>query len=238
MPKSLKGPAVKFVLGAVIIAAAWLAVSCRCVPFQALTPAALRDAIRSLGRLAPLAYIGAYALNTVSLLPPIALLSLIAGLAFGFARGAAYLMAGALIGTSAAFMISRYFARGLIKSLIIRGKLKDFDQKLARNGFLTVLFLRIIPLIPYEVLNYGAGLSGVKFKDYFLATFLGLMPGVIISAFFGARLGEIKSVKDLLVPEFMIALGLMICVIAVPVIYKIRAARKADSKTRREEGRK
>ena len=65
----------------------------------------------------------------------------------------------------------------------------------------------------------------VKFKDYFLATFLGLIPGVVIAAFFGGSLGEIKSIKDIFTAKFLIAVGLMAFIIAVPVIYQSTKAR-------------
>jgi uncharacterized membrane protein YdjX (TVP38/TMEM64 family) len=115
-------------------------------------------------------------------------------------------------------MISRYFGRNLIDKML-KGKFKDLDDKLAKNGFMTILFFRVVPLVPYEILNYAGGLSRIKFKDYFLATFLGLIPGVIISAFFGGSLGEIKSFKDIFAPKFLIALGLMAGIIAIPAVY-------------------
>lgn len=220
MRKDYKGIVIKLLMGLALVAGVWWAVKCQCVNLKSLTPAALRDFIQSFGRFAVFAYIIAYALNTVSILPPIAALSLTAGLAFGAGRGALYLMMGAMIGTTATFIISRYFGRGLIEKML-KGKFKYLDEKLAKNGFMTILFFRVIPLVPYEVLNYAGGLSRVKFKDYFLATFLGLVPGVIVSAFFGGSLGEIKSIRDIFAPKFLIAIGLMMLIIAVPAIYQM-----------------
>jgi uncharacterized membrane protein YdjX (TVP38/TMEM64 family) len=234
MGKNYRGLVIKLLIGAVLVAIVLWMVKCQCINLKSLTPAALRDFIQSFGKLAVLAYIIAYALNTVSIMPPIAALSLTAGLAFGAVWGALYLMFGAMIGTTVTFMISRYFGRVLIEKML-KGKfmawamggptialwLKDLDEKLAKNGFMTILFFRVIPLVPYEVLNYAGGLSRIKFKDYFLATLLGLIPGVIISAFFGGSLGEIKSFKDIFAPKFLIAIGLMVLIIAVPTIYQI-----------------
>jgi len=220
MKKNYKGIAIKLLVGILLVAGVWWIVKCQCVNLKSLTPAALRDFIQSFGKLAVLAYIIAYALNTVSIMPPIAALSLTAGLAFGAVWGAFYLMIGAMIGTTATFLISRYFGRNLIEKML-KGKFMDLDVKLANNGFMTILFFRVIPLVPYEVLNYAGGLSRIKFKDYFFATFLGLIPGVIVSAFFGGSLGEIKSFKDILAPKFLIAIGFMVLIIAVPAIYQI-----------------
>lgn len=200
-------------------AALWL-VKYHYLNLNSLTPAALRDYIRSFGNFAAFAYIIAYILNTISILPPIAALSLTAGIAFGEVMGAVYLMTGAMLGTSVTFMISRYFGRNLVERML-RGRLKGLDEKMGRKGFETVLFFRLIPLVPYEALNYFAGLTRIKFRDYFLASFLGFIPGVVIAAFFGASLGEIKNFKDLFAPKFLTAVFLMVGIILIPVIYKI-----------------
>lgn len=224
MRNNYKGLVIKLLIGILLFTGIWWVVKCQCVNLKLLTPAALRDFIQSFGSLAVLAYIIAYTLNTISILPPIAALSLTAGLAFGAVWGALYLMLGAMIGTSATFMISRHFGRNLIEKML-KGKFKELDEKLAENGFMAILFFRVIPLVPYEVLNYATGLSSIKFRNYFLATLLGLIPGVIISAFFGGSLGEIKSFKDIFVPKFLISMGLMAGIVVIPAIYKLAAAR-------------
>jgi uncharacterized membrane protein YdjX (TVP38/TMEM64 family) len=134
-------------------------------------------------------------------------------------------MLGAMIGTSITFFISRFFGRALVEKAL-KGKFKDLDEKLEKNGFMTVLFFRVVPLVPYEVLNYFCGLSKIKFRDYFWATFLGLIPGVVIAAFFGGSLGEISSIRDIFSPKFLIAVGLMVLIIVVPVLYKFLIKRR------------
>ena len=211
---------IKLAIGVLIIGGIWWLVQCECVNLKDLTPASIRDYIRSFGNKAALVYIIAYVVNTISIVPPIAPLSLAAGLVFGVVWGTIYLMVAALLGTSATFMISRFFGRRLVEKFL-KGKFNNLDEKLQNNGFVTVLFFRIVPLVPYEVLNYVSGLSKIKFKDYFFATLLGLVPGVIISAFFGGSLGEIQSFKDIFAPKFLISIGLIVLIIAVPVIYQI-----------------
>lgn len=220
MEKNYNGLIMKLFMGIVLIVGAGWMIKCQCVNLKSLTPASLRDFIQSFGKLAALAYIIAYALNTVLIIPPVAALSLTAGLVFGAVWGALYLMIGAMAGTTAAFLISRYFGRALIEKML-KGKFYDLDEKLAKNGFMAILFFRVIPLVPYEVLNYAGGLSRIKFREYSFATFLGLIPGVIISAFFGGSLGEIKSIHDIFAPKFLTAIGLMAFIIAVPALYRI-----------------
>jgi uncharacterized membrane protein YdjX (TVP38/TMEM64 family) len=217
--KNIKSLIIKLIIGVAVVGVIWYFVRCQCIDFKLFTPASIRDFIRSFGSVAALIYIIAYALNTISILPPIAPLSLTAGLAFGSLLGAVYLMVGAIVGTSVTFMISRFFGRSLVERFL-RDRFKNLDEKLGKNGFMTVLFFRVVPLVPYEVLNYICGLSKMKFKDYFLATFLGLVPGVVIAAFFGGSLGEIHTFKDIFAPKFLIAVGLMMLILAIPALYQ------------------
>jgi uncharacterized membrane protein YdjX (TVP38/TMEM64 family) len=219
MTKNYKTLFLKLLIGLAVILGVWWLVRCQCVNLKVLTPASIRDYIQSFGRLAALVYVAAYVLNTISVIPPIAPLSLTAGLAFGAFWGSILLMTSAVIGTSATFAISRFFGRDLVEKMM-KGKFKNLDEKLERNGFLTVLFFRIVPIVPYEVLNYASGLSKIKFKDYFLATLLGLIPGVVIASFFGGSLGEIESIKDIFTPRFIIAVGLMVLILLVPIVYQ------------------
>ena len=193
---------------------------------ESLTPASARDYIRGFGDLAGVVYVMAYALNTISILPPIAILSLAAGLAFGKIWGSILLMAGAMLGTGATFFISRFFARGFIER-ILRGKFKDLDDKLGKRGFMTVLFFRVVPIIPYEALNYASGLSKIKYRDYALASFLGFIPGIAISVFFGDTLGRAKQLRDLFSFRFLIAALALIILILIPLIYRRLKGRMA-----------
>ena len=219
MKKSYITLALKSALGITVILGIFWLVKCQCINLKSLTPASIRDYMQGFGKLAAIIYVLAYVLNTISIIPPIAPLSLTAGLAFGSASGALYLMLGAMIGTSLTFMISRLFGRDLIAK-VSKGRFKNLDEKLEKNGFTTVLFFRVVPIVPYEVLNYAGGLSRIRFKDYFWATFLGLIPGVIIAAFFGGSLGEVKGITDLFTPRFLIAVGFMILIITVPLVYR------------------
>lgn len=226
MKKDIRNLIFKLVIGLSVVAGVWWLVKCNCVNLSAFTPGAIRDYIQSFGRFAAIVYVAAYILNTISIVPPIAPLSLAAGLVFGAFKGALYLMGAAMIGTSCTFAISRYFGRGVVEKYL-KGRFRNLDEKLEKNGFMTILFFRVVPLVPYEVLNYASGLSKIKFKDYFLATFLGLIPGVVIAAFFGGSLGEIKEARDILNPKFIVAVGLMIAIIAVPAIFQALKARRA-----------
>ena len=110
MGKEHKKQVLKLIIGLIIVIGVWwIVVKCQCINLKALTPAGLRSFFQSFGKLAILAYIAAYVLNTISIMPPIAALSLTAGLAFGAVWGAVYLMIGAMLGTSATGCARRGF---------------------------------------------------------------------------------------------------------------------------------
>ncbi len=165
-------------------------------------------------------YMILYAVNTVTMIPPIAFISFIAGFLFGKVWGAVYLLGGALLGTSAAFFIARTLGRNVIKK-ILRGRGRKLDAILRRRGFATVFFLRLIPVVPYEMLNYFSGLSAMKFRHYFTATLLGSVPWVVAIVYFGDKASGIEKARDLLAPEFLIAAGVVLLIAAVPFLYKL-----------------
>ncbi len=219
MDKGIFKNIIRVFIGAAVILSVWWIVKCQCISLEDFTPAAIRDYIQGFGRFAVIVHIIAYTLNTISIVPPIAGLSLAAGLVFGKIWGAVYLMIGAMLGTSCTFFISRFFGRQIAERFL-KGKFKNLDNSLERRGFGTILFFRLIPIVPYEVLNYASGLSKIRFKDYFLATLVGLIPGVTISAFFGGTLGEVEGVKDIFSGKFLIAVVALLMIILVPVLYK------------------
>ena len=178
-----------------------------------LNPEVLRIWISKFGTIAPFVYILLYALNTVILVPPIGLLSATAGLAFGPLGGFLAIMAGGMIGTAATFFISRRMGRDFIQARL-KGRFKALDEKLETKAVATIFFLRVV-YFPYEVLNYTAGLSKIRFRDYWLGTFLGLLPGAAVAAFFGSSLTDIRTNPKGLV----IAVVAFVVMIGAPAVY-------------------
>ena len=185
-----------------------------------LNPQGIRAWIAQFGAAGPWIYVALYALNTVTLLPPIGALSLSAGLAFGPVVGFAVITGGAAIGTAATFWISRRLGREFVGRRL-KGRFKSLDDKLERDGFTTVLFFRFVPIVPYEVLNYASGLSRIRFRDYWLASFIGILPGAAVAAYFGDSLTQPFS------PKFIIGVIAFILLMAVPVVYlKLRKEKR------------
>jgi len=186
----------------------------QCFSLKTFTPDVIRHYIQGFGPWAIVVYILLYAVNTISLLPPIAIMSLSAGFLFGSVKGFIALTLGAFLGTSATFFISRYFG-GRFVDKIIKGKAAEFQEKLSRNGFAVILPIRLIGFPPWELVNYASGLSKVKYCDYILATMIGIMPAIIIQVFFSDRLSSL-NLKD---PTLYIAVGAFVLLAVVPALY-------------------
>ena len=148
----------------------------------------------------PLAYIALYATLTLLLFPG-ALLTAAGGAVFGTVLGTLLAVAGATIGATASFLLGRRLGRAQVEQ-IAGPRVRRLDDWLSRRGFTAVLYVRLVPIFPFNLLNYGAGVTGVSTRDYVLATAIGIVPG----AFAYSALGS--SIDDPTSPEFVAALGL------------------------------
>jgi len=153
-----------------------------------LTAEKLGLLLETAGPWAPVAYIGTYVVG-VCLFIPGTLLTTVGAAIFGPYFGFLYVWLGAMIGASLAFFIGRYLGRDFAASLI-GDKLKKYDEAVERNGFATVLYLRLV-YFPFTPMNFGMGLTRVRFWDYFAGTALGIIVGTFIFTFF---VGTVKDV--------------------------------------------
>ena len=151
--------------------------------FSQITIEGFKDKINSLGVWGPIVYIIFYLLRPLILFPA-AVLSASAGVIWGL-KGLIYLLVAANISSAAEFFIARYFARDAVKRLI-KGKISNLDERLEKHGFLTVLLVRLIPNVAWDIQNLALGITKVKFRDYFLATLIGIIPGSFALVYFGA----------------------------------------------------
>jgi len=169
-----------------------------------------------------LGFIGVYIAASLVFLPA-SPLTAVAGALFGPFWGTVLSVIGATLGAFAAFGIARFLGEPFVRALL-EDKLRTvytYDQKLARNGFLTVLILRLVPVIPFNGLNFALGVTRVKSFDYFFATLVGIIPG----AFVFALGGESLAMLDML--NFVIALLLFGALTAFA--YKIKTSRIMDT---------
>jgi uncharacterized membrane protein YdjX (TVP38/TMEM64 family) len=185
-----------------------------------LTAENLETAITAAGWWAPLVFILIYALG-VCLFIPATLLTAVGAAIFGVYWGFIYSWVGAMIGAAGGFFIGRYLGREFTKSTI-GDRLKKYDDAIARNGFATVLYLRLV-YFPFTPMNYGIGLTKVRFRDYLWGTGLGILVGTFIFAFFVGSLVKVwvsGQWDQLLTWKILLSLGLLIFSFFIPMIIK------------------
>jgi len=123
---------------------------------------------------------------------------------------------GLTLGASISFFAARYFGRAYFKKHFINkiNILKEYDKKIHKNSFLKILFSRLIALIPYELINISAGLSRIKFLPFILATFIGVIPGAILTIYL------IKNTQNIFSYDFLFASILMTLFFVLPLFSK------------------
>jgi len=194
-----------------------------------LTAEKLKEFQEIAGAWMPFVFIVIYAAGVCLFLPGTLLTGLGAAL-FGAYWGFVYVWFGAMIGSSAAFWIGRTLGRDFAASLI-GDKLKKYDNGIERNGFATVLYLRLV-YFPFTPMNFGMGLTKVRFWDYFSGTGLGIIVGTFIFTFF---IGTIKDVwasgnwGELISFKVFFSIGLFIFSFFIPKIIKIIRGEKDES---------
>lgn len=142
-------------------------------------------------------------------------MTIAAGLAFGAWWGSIWSIVGADVGAMVAFGAGRFLGRAFVERKM-GSRLRPILGGLERNGFYLTLYLRLVPLIPYNAFNLIAGASPIRFKDYFWASIIGMIPGTVLFALLGDSLWKPGS------PRFFIALGLIACCFAAVEIYRRR----------------
>lgn len=195
-----------------------------------LTAQELGRLMNSAGIWAPIVYMVLYAVGVCLFLPGTLLTGLGAAV-FGPYRGFLYVWIGAMLGASAAFIIGRTLGREFAASLI-GDRLKKYDDAIERNGFATVLYLRLV-YFPFTPMNFGMGLTKVRFRDYLAGTGLGIIVGTFIFTFF---IGTVKEVwasgnwGELISFKVIFSVGLFVFSFFIPkIIKKIRGEPKPQT---------
>ena len=185
-----------------------------------LTAPALGHFLETAGYWAPVLFMLIYTVGVCVFLPGTLLTGLGAAM-FGAYWGFLYVWIGAMFGASAAFFIGRTLGREFAASLI-GDRLKKYDDAIERNGFATVLYLRLV-YFPFTPMNFGMGLTKVHFRDYFFGTGLGIIVGTFIFTFF---IGTLKDVwasgnwGELISFKVFFSIGLFIFSFFIPKIIK------------------
>jgi len=169
-----------------------------------------------------------YILQTALSLPGAAILSLAAGAIFGSLAGTLYAVCAATIGATLAFLVTRYLLRDLVLERF-GPKLEGLNRELEGRGLNYLLFLRLVPLFPFFLINLAAGLTRLPLRTFVLGTLIGIIPGGFVFVNAGASLAVINSLGDVASPRVLGSFALLGLFALVPVIYgKVKKGRETS----------
>ena len=180
--------------------------------FSEISPEDIQAQLRETGSWAPVLY-----LLFFTFLPaiffPVAVLALAGGLVFGLIEGSVYTLIGAALNCAFMFIIARKFMpdekRQELSQKFGPKWQKRLQKSAGRSSFILLVILRLIPLFPYNLINYGFALTSMSFRNYMIASMIGIIPGTLVFV----NLGE--NALDPASPKFWLALGLLVLLIIV-----------------------
>ncbi|WP_232664707.1 TVP38/TMEM64 family protein [Pseudonocardia sp. TRM90224] len=165
----------RIAVGAVVAAA--IAATVGVVVWSGETPD-IRASVQAAGLWAPLLFVVLQAVVNITPLPR-TVFTVAAGVLFGSVAGFVLTVVATTLAACLAFWLVRYMGGAFVERHSHRAGLAWLRARLDRSGLLAVLSIRLVPMVPFAVLNYAAGLSGVRFLPYLIATVLGVLPGTI-----------------------------------------------------------
>lgn len=166
-----------------------------------------------------ISFLAVYIAQSALSLPGAAVLSLSAGAIFGPIMGTVYAVAGATVGATLAFLVTRYLLHDAVQRRF-GTKLEKLNRELETAGLNYLLFLRLVPIFPFFLINLAAGLTRLPLRTFFLGTFLGIIPGGFVYVNAGASLAAIERIGDIASPRVIGSFALLGLLALVPVLYK------------------
>jgi uncharacterized membrane protein YdjX (TVP38/TMEM64 family) len=192
--------------------------------------AQIQQRIETFGAIGPGMLILLYALRCVVLIPPASIVSIAGGAMYGVAPGTIFTSLGAASGSCLAFLVARYLAYDFVQQHIPR-RVAGINFWVERHGFLAVLWLRLMLVIPFDVQNFACGVTRVSFRDYALASLAGVVPGCFLYALLGTRLIHGTWLQFALVLSGIALLALL------PLVLRIALRRRAAPRSSRVDDR-
>jgi uncharacterized membrane protein YdjX (TVP38/TMEM64 family) len=152
--------------------------------------------IESHGKLAWLVFVLIYAIAGVLVVPSLPF-TLTAGFAFGLPLGVALTSAGSTLGACGAFLVGRYLTRDWVERRIAsHAAFRALDLATRHEGFMIVFLARLSPIFPFNLLNYGLALTAVRFRDYALASWIGMLPATLLYVYLGTAAGNFSQLTS------------------------------------------
>lgn len=179
-----------------------------------LDPVLIENAIRSLGPWGPAAHVALFALGTVLFVPG-ALFGLAGGVLFGPVWGTILNVAGATLGATVAFLVARYVAADWVREKA-GARLDRLIKGVEAEGWRFVALTRLVPLIPFNLLNYALGLTRIPVVSYMLASLVCMVPGTLAYTWLGYAGREAMAGNDAAIRYGLLGLGLLAAVAFAP----------------------
>lgn len=183
---------------------------------EQLDAAALEAWVKDAGSAGPVVFMFVYAIGTVFFLPG-SVLTLAGGALFGPVWGTFYNLTAATIGAIISFIAARYLAHDWVEKKV-GGRMKQLKQGVESEGWRFVAFVRLVPLFPFNLLNYALGLTRIKFSHYSIATYICMLPGAIAYTYLGYAGREAIIGGGDMVQKIMLAIALLAIVGFLPSI--------------------
>lgn len=190
-----------------LAAAALLAVFLVVLLLIARSPGEIREFVDRSGSAAPLVFIAVTIGLTLAFFP-FPLVAAASGLLFGVAEGTALSIVAGLIGAMLAFLIARYVAASAVEELAGE-RLQRLQDAVERRGFVAVLYARIFPGIPRDVVNYVFGITRVGLGAFTLATLIGISPRAFAYTALGGSLGSFDSTESIVAIALLVSMGVL-----------------------------
>lgn len=184
------------------------------INYDSLDVTQIQTLLENAGPAAPLIFMLMYITSTVLFLPG-SILTLLGGALFGPVMGTFYSLTAATIGSMLAFMIARYLASDWVAKKSA-GRLQQLIKGVEKEGWRFVAFTRLVPLFPFNLLNYALGLTRISFTQYIIATYIFMLPGAIAYTYLGYMGKELATGGEDLVQKIMLAIALLAAVAFLP----------------------
>ncbi len=213
----------RWLLGLALVAAVGITLTLR----ERFDAAALQAWVEGAGAAGPLLFMALYAMATVLFLPG-AVITLAGGALFGPLWGTLWNLTGATLGAALAFLIARYLGADWVARRAGQ-RLQRLDDGVASEGWRFVAFVRLVPLFPFNLLNYALGLTRISFLTYLLATWVFMLPGAFAYTWLGHAGREALTGGQGLIRNISIAVALLAAVAFLPrIVRRVRAKPMVD----------
>ncbi|MCJ7689004.1 MAG: TVP38/TMEM64 family protein [Clostridiaceae bacterium] len=187
---------------------------CNTKMIRQCTPENVKVFVENFGVFSPVIYIVLFTFVPLTLFPD-SILAIAGGMCFGMVGGFIYTMIGAMLGGTLSFFLAKTLSHEVFNKFI-KKDVSNLENAIKNKGFAMVFVLRLIPLFPFDIISYAAGFSGVKFKDFALATILGMIPGIFVFINIGDKVVATAT------SSFYVSIALLVGLIVISYALKNR----------------